>query len=175
VVVAARRVKPATLAKAVRLRDQRQQGALKDLKTALTHLEAARDACADARQEVMSRQALRHAGETQAYGKLAQAGPLPPVALERHLAAIESFTNEVRSASQRLDQAEGHKLRADEAASSARSHYVTRARQARKWAQLSEMVAISRRARAEHLAEVDADEEGSSRPRRAHVPRGAVR
>lgn len=173
--VAARRVKVHNLVKAVRLRDQRQRRAFADLRTAIAQRDAAEGACANGRRELMTRQALRRAGEAHAYGELAHSGPMPLATLSRHLAAIESFTDDVLSASQHLDQAELHKLQADEAASKARSLYATQAHRARKWAQLFSIVTTSQRARSERLAEVEVEEESSSRWRRAQVLRGTVR
>jgi hypothetical protein len=173
--VAARRVKARDLAKAVRLRDQRQRRALADLKTALAQRDAAQDACTSSGQELMTRRALRRAGEAQAYCDLAEAGPLPLAAFSRRLAAIESLTDDVQSAAQHLEQAELHKVRADEAASKARSLYAMLAHQMRKWTQLSAIVATSGRSRSERLAEVEVEEESSLRWRRAHVLRGTVR
>jgi hypothetical protein len=173
--VTARRVKARNLAKAVRLRDQRERRAFADLKTAIVHRDAAEDACANGKRELMTQQALRSAGEAQAYGELAHSGPMPLTTLSRHLAAIESLTDDVESASQQLEQAELHKMQADETASRARSLYATQAHQARKWAQLSSIVTTSRRARGERLVEVEVDEESSLRWRRAQVLRGTVR
>jgi hypothetical protein len=123
----------------------------------------------------MTRQALRRAGEAEAYGELAHSGPMPLATLSRHLAAIESFTDDVLSASQHLDQAEQHKVLADEAASKARALYATQAHRARKWAQLGSIVTTSQRARGERLAEVEVEEESSLRWRLAQVLRGTVR
>jgi len=172
--VAARRVKTRNLVKAVRLRDQRQRRALAELKTALAHRDAAEDSCTSSKQELMTRQALRRAGEAQAYGGLAQAGAMPLATLSRHLAAIESLTDNVQSASQHLEQAELHKVRADDAASKARSLYATHAHQVRKWAQLSAIVTTSQRARVECLAEIEVEEESSLRWRRARILLGTV-
>jgi hypothetical protein len=168
---AARRVKPRNLDMAVRLREKREQRALMELKAALADRDAAEDACTLSSQELSTRQELRRTGETQAYHGLAQAGPLPVDALGRHLAAIESLTDDVQSASQRLDEAEVRKERAEEAASQARSVYARHAHQARKWAQLSAKVTNSRRALMERAAELEVEEEGSSRTGQAHVLR----
>jgi hypothetical protein len=173
--VAARRVKAHNLAKAVRLRNQRQRRALADLKTAIAHRDAAEDACTYSKHELTARQALRRAGEAEAYGGLGQAGPMPLATLSRHLAAIESLTDDVQIASQHVEQAELHKVQADEAASKARSLYATQAHRARKWAQLSSIVRTSQRTRVERLAEIEVEEESSLRWRRAQVLGGAVR
>ena len=173
--VAARRVKARNLARAVRLRDQRERRAFADLKTAIALRDASEDACANGKRELMTQQTLRRAGEAQAYGELAHSGPMPLATLSRHLAAIESLTDDVQTASQHLEQAELHKVQADEAASKARSPYATQAHRARKWTQLSSIVTTSQRARGERLAEVEVEEESSLRWRRAQVLRGTVR
>jgi hypothetical protein len=172
---AARRVKPRNLRMAVRLREQRERRALMDLKSALANRDAAQQAHTHSRQELMARQALRHAAETQAYRALAEAGPLSPAALTGHLAGIESLTESVQSASLRAEEARLHAARAEQAASHARSAYATLAHRARKWARMAAMVATSHRVRVEHLSEIEADEEGSLRARHPRGMQSAVR
>ncbi|MBO0764028.1 MAG: hypothetical protein J2P50_05505 [Hyphomicrobiaceae bacterium] len=100
---------------------------------------------------------------------------MSPAALSRHLAAIESLTDDVQRASKHLEQAQLKKVSADQSASKARGIHAMHAHQKRKWVRLAAMIATSRRARGEFLAEIDVEEEGSLGWRRCHLLRGKVR
>jgi hypothetical protein len=160
---AALRVKTSSLAALLRLRTVRERRALLDLQAARSERDAARDARDRAGEALSEEEDLRRAREARAYGALPALEAQSTGSLDRHRTGVERWTELVRAAAGRLDEAQVDLDQAEGQARDAQERYASRARAARKWTRIDGLIAGARRQRAEISGEQETEEETCAR------------
>lgn len=156
---AARRVRPADLARLALLRARREAEAGRAAQAAAERRLSAEAAEARADQAARDREAARESGERAVYAGLTAGGAIPLAALERRRAALASLGEAVEAA--RAEAATEA-----EAASAARATHeetlsalARRARETRKWQRAQDKILGLRRTLAERAEEHEAEDE----------------
>jgi hypothetical protein len=161
------RLNTSNLKSLVRLRTVRERQALRDLRAALAERDEAAGAHRRAERALRRDEAARQERETHMYRTLPTRGPLTGDALAGHEAQIARWSEVVRSAAGRLDEARVALDEAEEAARGARARYAARARALRKWERVQDLATAAGRRWAEAAGERESEDEIGSRPRGA--------
>lgn len=156
---AARRVRPADLARLATLRARREAEAGRAAQAAAERRRAAEAAEALARQGAREREAARDSGERAVYAGLAAGGAIPLAALEERRAALAILGEAVEVAHAEV-AAEAETAAAAQAAHvEALSVLARRARETQRWQRAQGRILDARRALAERADECEAEDE----------------
>ncbi|MGF3025709.1 hypothetical protein ACQVP2_23130 [Methylobacterium aquaticum] len=156
---AARRVRPADLARLAALRERREADAARAARAAAERRRAAEAAEAGARQEVLDREAAQARGERAVYAGLTAGGAIPLAALEERRAALAALGETVEAArAQAAAEAEAASG-ARAAQDAALAVLARRGRETRKWERARGRILDRRRSLAERADEREAEDE----------------